>query len=99
MLGSKVGHAKFVNSPEEVDEENGKFLLVPQDELSKFLQSPKTAAIFFNVYCLPFFKKHSEDDCKKMLIDPKSVDFKLEEDSLWLSKKLSGTSEEEETLT
>ena len=46
MLGSKVGHAKFVNYSEEVDEENGKILLVPQDELSKFLQSSKTAAIF-----------------------------------------------------
>ena len=45
VLGLKVGHAKFVNYP-EVNDENGKFLLVPQDELSKFLQSPKTAAIF-----------------------------------------------------
>ena len=90
VICAKIGKGTLVHNPEEVNHEEGMFLYIPQDELEEFLSDKVTASLFFKYYCMPFFKKYSLDDCKKMVNNLDSIDNQLELDTVWLAKKLSG---------
>lgn len=86
----RMGKARFVTDPCEVDHEKGVFQLIPQDELVPFLSHPMTCSIFFREWCLPFFKENTIEECLAMILNPGTVDPAVVEDTDWLATRLSG---------
>eukprot|EP00974_Lingulodinium_polyedra_P043133 4141390-Lingulodinium_polyedra.AAC.1 len=62
-----MGFATFVPDEAEINEAEGRFMLIPQDRLESFLAHPFTNALFLRDYCIPFFQGNSEVACKSVL--------------------------------
>ena len=95
VICSKVGKGVFTQDPTKVDTSKGVFQSVPLDELASFLADPVTSALFLQMYCVPFFKEYAIEDCVRMIEDlsflDESTGSTFVEDTLWLAKRLSGT--------
>lgn len=88
----RMGTATFTANPEEVNHDNGIYLLIPQDELKNFLLDPLTSSVYFRDWCLPLFRENSLPECLRCLSDLAHIDSQLEEDTAWLAGRLSGSS-------
>ena len=90
VICCKMGHAKFVKDPADVDESTGKFLLIPQGTNEELLADPIVHSLVFRERLLPFFTAHPVAECIKSVNDVAKIDPGLEADSTWLAKRLSG---------
>ncbi|CAE7706700.1 unnamed protein product [Symbiodinium sp. CCMP2592] len=86
----RMGKGKLVSDVNEVDTDNGVFLLIPQDELSAFLSHEITAALFLREYCIPFFQETSLAESLRMINDLAGVHADLVRDTKWLASRLAG---------
>jgi hypothetical protein len=85
-----MGKGSFTADPAQVDESKGRFLLIDQDDLTKFLMQHAVANRFLRRYCLPFFREYSLKECSNMINNLKSIDKSLASDTDWLAVRLSG---------
>lgn len=76
--------------PEQVDENAGVFMIIPQDELSALLSHPLTSTLYLREWNVPFFREHSGRECARMIYDLRSVDPELVADTDWLAMRMSG---------
>ena len=59
----RVGQAKFVEDDDLVNEEEGIFRSIPQNDLKRFLRDPMTGPLFMKYICVPFFKENNIKKC------------------------------------
>ncbi len=86
----RMGKATLTADSALVNEAEGIFQLIPQEELSSFLRQPYTATIYLRDWCLPFFKEHPVQECLSMLNRLGAIDASLANDTEWLEGRLSG---------
>ena len=91
-----MGKAKFVKHADDVNEKDGKFLLIPQGVNEDLLADPVLHGLIFEERLLPFFKAHGVESCVQFVNDVGSIDAALEDDVTWLAKRLSGAPVDEE---
>ena len=90
ILCFRMGKATFVDRPEDVDEANGKFLKIPQDELTAFFDNRVVATVLLQDYCFRFFVENPVSSCLRYINDPSLVSDELVSDRNWLAMRLSG---------
>lgn len=95
----RMGKASFTDDPDLVDEENGVFLKLPQDFLTKILSDPVTCALCVREVLIPFFKEYDVAECLKHISNLGLISQELVVDQNWLSRRLAGSSEDHPTMS
>ena len=90
VICARVGRARYVKDPEEVDHAAGKFLYIPQQKLADFLSDPMTGNIFLVCVCVPAFKQKSIAAAQQLVSDPGKISKRFETDTEWLVSKMLG---------
>ena len=86
----------MVHEEGQVDESMGKFLFKTYDQMKSFLSDKITASLFMNTYLLPFYRQYSTEECQAMVNNVSEFDEELEENTIWLAKRLSGVQENQD---
>lgn len=90
LLCGCLGHVTWVHTPEEVDEDNGKFLIMDRESLLDFLNDPVTHSVYFNEYILPVAKENTVQEILAWLDNLASFDQGLSDDTKWLAQVMCG---------
>lgn len=87
----RVGHGTLVRDTSDVDEVNGKFLFIPQADMEEFFNDQMTGSIYLRYFCIPYFKNHDLEFCKKVVANPELLPgSKIFEETKWLTREICG---------
>ena len=90
LIAGFLGHATWVKSDSEVDEDSGKFKIINRDELISFLEDPITHSLYFSEYILPVARETAPAEVLDVLDNLQAFDDRLYEDTVALAKVMCG---------